>query len=189
MAHSESVRREPQFQRSLRRNCAARLSILLAIAVFLPGPARAQQPTSKIFAALTTDSTAWQRVLVYTIGALSAEIVASATDPSPQPWLVKLPASEPQEQLIRTQLRTILRMRQVMPADTVVRSLEFGPLVITGDTAQVDIHYEQTRKCPGSARTTGSAWSTTVIVPRDPRQKFWGAARSLTGTVGDRLSC
>ena len=170
------------------KGSAARLSVILAIA-FWPSIARAQETSTTQLAALTTDSTAWQRVLIYTIGALSADIVASATDPSPQPWVVKLPSNEPQEQLIRMQLRTILRMRQVMPADTVVRTLEFGPLAIIGDTARVDVHYEETRKCPGSARTTGSAWLTTVLVPRDPQQKFWGAARSKTGTVGERLSC
>ena len=176
-------------QRSVRRDRRAILSIILVATLAWPSFAHAQQTATKIFAALTTDSTAWQRVLVYTVGALSAEIVASGTDPSPQPWVVKLPANEPQEQLIRTQLRTILRMRQVMPADTIVRSLEFGPLVITGDTARVDVHYDETLKCPGSSRTTGSGWATTVLVPREPRQKFWGAARSRITSVGDRVSC
>ena len=95
----------------------------------------------------------------------------------------------PQEALISAQLRTILRMRQVMPADTLVRSLEFGKLVITGDTARVDVRFTETRTCPGTGKTSGSSWSTTVLVPREPTQKFWGAGRSASTRVGDRLPC
>jgi len=165
------------------------LSIALAIAVILPSVAYSQQSASKVFAALTTDSTAWQRVLAYTVGELSSQLVESASDPTPQPWRLTLPSNEPQQALIRTQLRTILRVRQPMPADTVVRSLEFGSLVISADTARVEVHYAETRKCPGTGRTTGSAWSTTVLVPREPRQKFWGSARARAVVVGDRIPC
>jgi hypothetical protein len=164
-------------------------SITLAMAVVLPSVGYSQQSANKVFAALTTDSTAWQRVLVYTIGALSSQLVTSATDPTPQPWRLTLPSDDQQQDLIRTQLRTILRMRQPMPADTLVRTLEFGSLVISGDTARVKVRYEEIRKCPGTSRTTGSGWSSTVLVPREPRQKFWGSARARTATVGDRVSC
>jgi hypothetical protein len=76
-----------------------------------------------------------------------------------------------------------------VPADTVVRSLEFGPLIIAGDTARVDVRFDETRKCPGTTRTTGFGWNTTVLVPREPRLKFWGAALARTTLAGDRVGC
>ena len=63
------------------------LSIAFATAVGLPSVAYSQQSASKVFAALTTDSTAWQRVLAYTVGELSSQLVESASDPTPQPWI------------------------------------------------------------------------------------------------------
>lgn len=164
------------------------ISVSIVIALAAPSAVHAQEPR-KEFVALTTDSAAWQSVLMYTVEALSAVLVRSATDPSPQPWRLEFPSDAPQEALIRAQLRTILRMRQVMPADTLVRSLAFGKLVITGDTARVDVRFTETRTCPGTGRTTGSSWATTVVVPREPVHKFWGAARSKTTSVGDRLPC
>jgi len=164
------------------------ISIAVTLATATPGPAQAQEPR-KEFVALTSDSSAWQSVLMYTVEALSGVLVRSATDPSPQPWRLDFPSGDPQEALIRAQLRSILRIRQVMPADTLVRSLEFGKLVITGDTARVDVRFTETRTCPGTGRTTGSGWSTTVLVPREPTQKIWGAARSAGTKVGDRLPC
>lgn len=165
------------------------LSIALAAALLGPGIAQSQEPANTAFSALATDSTAWQRVLVHTIEALSSQLVGSAADAAAQPWRIQLPADDPQDQLLLTQLRTILRVRQPMPADSVVRSLEFGPLVVARDTARVEVRYGETRKCPGTGRTTGSGWATTVLVPRDPRLKLWGAARSGTTVGGDRLPC
>ena len=161
------------------------IGVTLALA---PSLANAQE-TPKTLVALTTDSTAWQRVLTYTVEALSSVLVTSANDPSAQSWRLEFPSDDPQEALIRAQLRTILRIRQVMPADTLVRSLEFGKLVISGDTARVDLRFTETRTCPGSSKTTGSGWSTTVLVPRDPTKKFWEAARPGVTKAGDRLPC
>jgi hypothetical protein len=163
------------------------LSITLALSL-APTTVRAQ-PTTKAFAVLSTDSAAWQRVLTYVVGALSGQLVAAATDPTKQSWQLQLPSEDPHRQLILTQLRTVLRARQPLQADTLVRSLQFGPLLIVGDTARVDVSFEETRKCRGTARTTGFGWSTTVLVPREPRQKFWGAALSRTTSVGDRVGC
>jgi hypothetical protein len=163
--------------------------IALPLTLVAPGTLHSQAADNKILAAMTTDSTAWQRVVVYTVGALSSQLVASATDPAAQAWLLEFPPNEPQEDLLRAQLRTILRMRQVMPADTIVRLLEFGPLVVSNDTARVDVRFEETRKCAGTGRTTGFGWRTTVLVPRDPRQKLWGAARSGAMEAGDRVGC
>jgi hypothetical protein len=154
-----------------------------------PATARAQETAGQVFAAMRTDSTAWQHVLEYVVGALSVTLVSAAGDPTPQPWELQVPSDDPQRQLLLTQLRTILRARQTMPADTLVRSLKLGPLIVARDTARVDIDFEETRKCPGGTRTTGFGWMTTVLVSRDPRQKFWGQAFSRTTQHGDRVGC
>jgi hypothetical protein len=173
----------------LRNRSRVTTSTALALILCAPSSLRSQGGASNVFTPLTTDSTAWQRVVVYAVSALSSQLVASASDPTAQPWQLQLPSNEPQEQLIKMQLRTILRIRQAMPADTLVRSLEFGPLVISNDTARVQVRFEETRKCPQTGKTTGSGWATTVLVPREPRQKFWGSAFSRTTIVGDRLPC
>lgn len=164
------------------------LSIALAISGVAPSTLRSQEGAASAVAALTTDSTAWQRVIVYVVERLSGQLVNSATDPTAQPWEIQLP-DDPQRALMQAQLRTILRARQTMPADTLLRSLELGSLVISNDTARVDVHFKETRKCPGSSRTTGFGWSTTVLVPRETRQKVWGTALSRVTQAGDRVGC
>jgi hypothetical protein len=164
------------------------LSLVLALSLFAPSTLRAQQGAAATFAALTTDSTAWQRVIVYLVSRLSSELVDGATDPTAQPWELQLP-DDPQRALLQAQLRTILRARQIMPADTLLHSLKLGPLVISNDTARVEVHFNETRKCPGTSKSTGFGWSTTILVPREPRQKFWGDARSRVTEAGDRLPC
>jgi hypothetical protein len=62
-------------------------------------------------------------------------------------------------------------------------------LRVVGDTAFVDVKFDETRHCPGTRRTTGSGWATTVMVPRDPRQGSWGAALSRRTLVGDGVGC
>ena len=168
-----------------------RVVVLTAIAFWLLAPttARSQEASSRELAAMTSDSTAWQRVMVYVVGALSAQLVATASDPTPQPWRLEFPSDEPQQQLLRTQLRTIVRARQVMPADTLVRSLELGKLVIANDTARVEVKFQEARKCPATSRSTGFGWTTTVLVPREPRQKFWGSAFARTTIAGELIAC
>jgi hypothetical protein len=168
--------------------CTISLSIVLAFSLG-PTTVRTQETANKAFAELATDSTAWQRVLAHVVGALSPQLVAAATDPAAQPWRLRLPSDDPQRQLLQTQLRTVLRAREAIPGDTLVRSLDLGPLLISNDTARVNVRFAETRKCPGSGRTTGFGWSTTVLVSREPRQRFWGAAFSRTTTVGDRMGC
>lgn len=170
-------------------SCRTVTSAILAAVLAGPSLVYAQRPPGPALAALTSDSAAWQRILVYTVSALSVELVASAADSSPQPWRLQLPAGEPQARLLARQLQTILRIREPTPRDTVVRSLEVGSLRISNDTARVDVQFTETRTCPGAARTTGFGWSTTVLVPRDPPYKVWGAARSRTTVAGDRAGC
>ena len=164
-----------------------------AFALCVPLQLNAQNAIDRVVAGLSTDSAAWQRVLTYVVTALSGELVRAAADPSPQPWRFQLPSDEPQGTLLFTQLRTILRARQPMPSDSVVRSLEIGPLNIQNDTARVEVRFTETRSCPGAERATASAWWTTVLVPRatfeQSRQKPWAAAFSRSTAVGDRLGC
>jgi hypothetical protein len=164
------------------------ISMAMTLSLLAPTTLRAQQGAAATFAALTTDSTAWHRVMVYVVERLSDELVNSAADSTAQPWELKLPA-DPQHALLEAQLRTILRARRAVPGDTLVRSLAIGPLVISNDTARVKVDFKETRKCPGTTRTTGFGWSTTVLLPRDPRLKYWGAARSRATLAGDRVGC
>ena len=150
---------------------------------------QAQVASREPLAAMRSDSVAWQRVLVYVIRALSVELVRAATDTAGQPWELHLPPAEPQRQLLEAQLRTVLRARAIRPADSVVRILEIGELHIVGDTALVRVQLQETRRCPGTARTTGSGWMDTVRVPRHPQLTFWGAGFSRSTLVGDRVGC
>jgi len=169
-----------------RRNIS--LSIIVALALGTT-KVHAQKTANEAFAKLTTDSAAWQHVLSYVVGALSDQLVAGGTDPAAQPWQLRFPPDDPQRQLLQTQLRTVLRAREPRPADTLVRSLDFSPLLVSNDTARVEVSFEETRKCPGTGRTTGFGWSTTVLVPRVPRFRFWGAAFPRATTHGDRAAC
>src|SRR4051812_7981786 len=117
------------------------LSTALALSLISPSILRSQESASSTFAALRTDSTAWQRVIVYVVERLSGELVDSATDPTAQPWHLQLPSDDSQSGLLQAQLRTVLRARQVMPADTLIHSLELGRLVISNDTARVDVRF------------------------------------------------
>lgn len=167
------------------------IPLALSLALILSGPRRldAQAAPNSAFAKLQTDSVAWQRVLVYVVSALSSELVRGAADKSAQPWRLRLPTDEPQQRLLESQLRTILRVRPVMADDSVIHTLEIGPLRIRGDTARVEVRVDETRRCSGTTRTTGFGWMTTVLVPRHPQQRFWGAAFSRSTYAGDRVSC
>jgi len=169
-----------------RRNVT--ISIAIALSFLTAERLQSQDPTKQAVAALASDSAAWQQVLEYTVRALAHEIVSTAADPTAQPWRLELP-DDPQKDLLTAQLRNVLHARQVMPADTLVRSLTLGPLVIANDTARVEVVFEQSRKCPGTGRSTGYGWTTTVFVPRVTEHKLWGTAFSRTTMVGDRVGC
>jgi hypothetical protein len=165
------------------------LATVLTLLLGAPQGLVAQAQPVSAFAALRTDSVAWQRVLTYVVSALSSELVGAAADTSAQPWHLRVPANEPQRNLLETQLRTILRARPVTSGDQIIHTLELGPLVIRDDTARVQVRVNETRRCPGTTRTTGSGWVTTVLVARHPQMKFWGAAFSRSTEVGDAVSC
>jgi len=149
----------------------------------------AQARPQSAFDRLRSDSVAWQRVLAYVVSALSSELVHAAADTSAQPWRLRVAPNEPQRHLLETQLRTILRARPVTSDDSVIHSLDVGPLSILNDTARAQVRVDETRRCPGATRTTGSGWGTTVLVPRHPQEKFWGAAFSRSTIVGDKAPC
>ncbi len=136
----------------------------------------------------SSDSTAWQRVLVYVVGALSTQIVQAAADTASQAWHLRLPSDEPQRRLLEMQLKTILRARPVTDSDAVIYTLDIGPISIHNDTARVTVSFDVTRRCPGSTRTTGFGNVDNVFIPRAP-PGFWGAARSSGVLHGDRAGC
>lgn len=164
------------------------LVVVLSLTAAVLRPVEAQGALRTAPPEMSSDSTAWQRVLVYVVGALGTQIVQSASDTSPQPWHLRLPPDEPQRQLLETQLKTILRARPVTDKDAVVHTLEIGALSIVNDTARVKVTLDVTRRCSGSTRTAGFGNVDDVFVPRTP-QGFWGAARSSGTLHGDRAGC
>lgn len=167
----------------------ARFAVAITMFVASSHPLAAQGRTGDAFAALGTDSVAWQRVLAYVVSAMSPGLVRAAADSSAQPWRLHLPAGEPQRTLLEAQLRRILRARPATSDDSVVHTLDVGALTILNDTARVKVSVGETRRCPGTTRTTGSGWTTTVLVRRHPQEQFWGAAFSRTTIAGDRVPC
>lgn len=171
---------------AVRRSCCFAFVTLMLTSTH---QLRAQTATPGPFAASRTDSVAWQRVLVYVTRVLASDIVRAATDPDAQPWDIRLPPAEPQRQLLERQLRTLLHARTPTLTDSVTRRVDIGKLRIVHDTALVRVQMDETRRCRGSTRTSGSGWVDTVRVPRDPVQKSWGAGRSRGVLVGDRFGC
>lgn len=161
------------------------VSIIGLATVALSAGAQAASPR---ISALTTDSTAWQRVLYHVVSSLSTRLVQAAVDPSAQPWRIVLPAEDPQRALLAVQLQRVLRARTPTDADSVVFELSLGPLRIVRDTARVEFRSSVTRRCPGSARTTGWGNGEEIFVPRAP-SGWWGAARSTSVMHGDRVGC
>lgn len=168
----------------------ASLTLIVALSLMAAGlrPMEAQASQRTTPPEMSSDSTAWQRILVYVVGALSTQIVQAAADTAPQAWHLRLPSDEPQRRLLEMQLKTILRARPVTDSDAVIYTLDIGPLSIRNDTARVTVSVDVTRRCPGSTWTTGSGNVDDVFVPRAP-QGFWGAARSSRAIHGDRVGC
>jgi len=170
----------------IRASLTPILALSLIAASLEPLEAQAAQRTTP--PEMSSDSTAWQRVLVYVVGALGTQIVQAAADTSPQPWRLRLPTDEPQRRLLEMQLKTIHRARPVTDSDAVTYTLEIGPISIRNDTARVRVSVVVTRRCPGSTQTTGSGNVDDVFIPR-AAQGFWGAARSSRAVHGDRVGC
>ena len=170
-----------------------RLQRVAACAVVLlatqASAARAQTRPRDQLATLATDSVAWQRVLAYVIGSLSSQLVATSSDTALQPWSIGIPAAEPQRALLEQQIRTLVRARAPLASDSVVRALELGPLIILRDTGYVRVQFSLTRRCAGSSTTTGYGNVDSVLVPRHPQLRVWGAARSAGARHGDRAGC
>jgi hypothetical protein len=166
-----------------------RSAYVLGLLMALPVRAQAQAPARDPFAALATDSSAWQKVLVHIVSSLASNLVAASADSAPQAWTIRLPDSAPQRSLLERQLRTVFRARAPFSSDSVVRSLTIGPLIVVGDSGYIRVHFDFSQRCAGSARTTGYGNVDSVVVPRDPRIKAWGAARTVVVEHGDRGGC
>ena len=161
---------------------------MLAILLAAPGPtilsAQVQRPSS----ASTSDSVAWERILIYVVSSLSTHQVRTSTDASLQPWTITLPQDEPQRELLEARLRTILRARPVAAEDSVTYELEIGPLVLTNDTARVTVRTDFANRCAGSDRSGGYGNVDRVFVVRGSRG-FWGVARTAGVAHGVRVGC
>lgn len=161
-------------------------ALSLATAGLAPLEAHAAQRTTP--PKMSTDPTAWQRVLVDVVGALGSQMVRPAADTFPQPWRLRLPTEEPQQRLLEQQRTTILRARPVTDSDAVSYTPEIEPINFRNDTARVRVSINVTRRCPGSTQTTGSGNVDDVLIPRTP-QGFWGAAQTSRALRGDRVGC
>ena len=139
-------------------------------------------------AALGSDSTAWQRVIVHVVGSLASQIVQAAADPMLQPWRIDIALDEPHRVLLVAQLSRILRARTPVDGDSIVYAITLGPLRISGDTARVLFHSSVTRRCAGSTATTGWGNQMEIFVPR-ALPGLWGAARSTVVVHGDLEGC
>jgi hypothetical protein len=139
-------------------------------------------------AAMTSDSAAWQRVLGHVVRVLSDDFVRAAIDISRVPWLLTLPATEPQRALLELQLRQLLRARAPVATDTVVRELLLGALRMERDTARVDFRHSTTIRCARGGGSMGFGNHEEIWVPRVARVA-WGVARSSRGIHGDHAAC
>ncbi len=163
------------------------VTFLLAFGLAFPRDAQAQV-TPAWMEAMATDSAAWQRVITSVVKTLSPQLVRSAADPAPQPWALRLPSEDPQSRLLEAQLRTILRARLPHASDLVTYALHLGPLRMDGDTARVEMHTDEVRRCPGSTATSGHSTTGDVLVPRT-ENGTWGTARLGPVMHGDSFGC
>lgn len=162
------------------------VAVLIALgASAVPTPAQQGSPLPPT---LTSDSVAWERVVVHVTRGLATHLVRTAHDTTAQPWRITLPPDVPDRALVERQLRTILRARSVLPEDSVTYELTIFPLEILADTARTTVRTAFKRRCPGTGQVTGFGNSERVMVPRHPRG-FWGVARSGGIAHGDRLGC
>lgn len=172
------------------------VGILVAALSLLPHQqAEAQARPNIRWGQSPPDSTAWRPLLSYIIAnTLSDNILDAAIDTTSHAWEMSFPAMGAAWPAIEAHLRTILRARGPLPADTVVWELRIGELTVSGDTARVQVHSGMTKRCPGSARTAGYGNRYDVFVVRHRASsvgstKFWGGARSDGVLHGDRAGC
>jgi hypothetical protein len=142
---------------------------VLAAGTLHAGSLNAQARAGVPPAAFTSDSVAWEHILVYVVSSLSTHLVRTASDTSRQPWRISLPPGEPQRALLEAQLRTILRARPVLPGDTVVYELEIGPLAVAKDTGRVRVRTDFAARCSGTTRSAGFGNIDRVYVVRHPQ--------------------
>ena len=164
-----------------------RCLLAFALSLGVASGVSAQTPAA-LLAELSSDSTAWQRVLAHVVGSLGTYLVRTAADSTRQPWTLEVPENEPQRRLLLRQLRTILRARPVATSDTVTFTPVLGPLTIRNDTARVTVRTDFARRCPDGTSTGGFGNVDSVFVPRSP-PGAWGAARSARVLHGDRAAC
>jgi hypothetical protein len=163
--------------------------VALLFNVLTGNAANAQAQVERPSASFGTESTAWERILVYVVSSLSTHLVRTAGDTSLQPWKIVLPPDAPQREKLEAKLRTILRARPVLADDTVVYELEIGRLSIVKDTGRVSVRTDFARRCIiGKNQWTGYGNIDHVYVVLHP-QGVWSVARSEGISHGDRIGC
>lgn len=166
-----------------------RLAVAIVSAGLLVAPRSLDgQERSPLPAQFFSDSTLWQRVLTHVVTSLSTYQVRTGVDPNPQPWQMTVPDDTPHRELLLRQLRTILRARPVLSADTLIFTLLVGPLTFRNDTAHVTIRTDFGKRCPDGTGIGGFGNVDSVVVPKDPRAG-WAVARSVRVLHGDRAAC
>lgn len=168
------------------RSRSVLVAALLAI-TFHTSSVNAQARPDALRASLRSDSTAWQRIIVYVVSHLSAHLVRTASDTARQPWRIALPPDAPQRRVLEAQLRTILRARPVLPEDTVAYELEIEPLIVVNDTGRVRVRTDFAQRCPGTSPSGGYSNVDRVYIVRHPLG--WSVARSEGVLHGDRFGC
>jgi hypothetical protein len=189
---NSGVKQHPAFSKEQRLTSPRLPLLVFAAAVvattFQASLANAQVRPGALPAAFVSDSIAWQRILIYVVSSLSPHLVRTASDTSRQPWRIGLPPDEPRRAVLEAHLRTILRARPVVPADTVVYELEIGPLAVANDTGRVRVRTDLATRCSGTTRSAGYGNVDRVYVVRLP-PGVWSIARTEGVLHGDRFGC
>ena len=178
----------PWFKREAVRVPRSLQVFVALVGIAYPASMRAQDQPGSLPARFASDSAAWQRILVYVVSSLSTHLLRTASDSSQQPWRISFPPDAPNRETLEAQLRTVLRARPVRDEDSVAYEIEFGSLVIAGDTGRVRVRTDFAERCRGSNRPGGYGNVDRVYVVRHP-PGIWSIARTEGVLHGDRIGC
>lgn len=162
---------------------------LLAAAHGTSAAAQSVAPRAEPTSGAVADSMIWDRVLVHLWETFAHELRTASLDARPVAWTMSFPASGLPWARVEAHLRLALRARQPVPADSVVRTLEFGAITIANDTARVTIITDHALRCPGDERPGGWRNTHDVIVPYFRDGGTWGVARTRSVRHADRFGC
>ena len=184
-------------RRAGRMRSVLRVATLLAFLVATPLAAQrdpAQRAASQArFDSLRvrarSDSAARMRVLEFMWERLAPHLLRAAMDTATQAWVFRLPAEDPLTPQVEAHLRTALRAREPLPADTAVFVLTLTPAVVAADTTRATLTLDYEHRCAPGARAGG--WGTVypLFAPRIGAGGPWGPARAPRIVEGARALC